>query len=97
MNTVTYQQKEPGSLRAYAKHSGCAPSAVHKAIEVGRIFKSVTWLSDRWQIDFAAADKEWAENTAPRLDPDERPHSGGMSFREVRRMRKFFLEKLREL
>jgi len=49
------------SLRAYAKHRGCAMSAVQKAIQSGRI----TTTADG-RIDPVQADAEWGQNTAPR-------------------------------
>jgi len=46
-----------GSLRAYARHRGCALRAVQKAIESKRIT-----LTDG-KVDFEAADRDWQKNT----------------------------------
>ena len=48
-----------GTLRAYAKHRGCALSAVQKAVERGRIARP----DSRGWICFAKADAEWTANT----------------------------------
>jgi ParB family transcriptional regulator, chromosome partitioning protein len=48
------------SLRAYARHRGCALNAVQKAIKSGRIERSADGL-----IDAAAADRAWDAKKAP--------------------------------
>jgi hypothetical protein len=50
------------SLREYARRRGCAPSAVHKAIQEGRI----TPINGK--IDPVVADIQWAANTRARGD-----------------------------
>ncbi|MET3431444.1 hypothetical protein ABIC71_000922 [Herbaspirillum seropedicae] len=56
------------SLRAYARHRGCALYSVQKALEAGRIKKTASG-----RIDVAAADAAWAANTdVSRLPPDAR-------------------------
>ena len=50
------------TISQYARHRGCVPSAVHKAIASGRI----SYLEDargRAWIDPKTADREWRENT----------------------------------
>jgi hypothetical protein len=52
------------SLSAYAKHRGCSKQAVSRAIAAGRLIRSVTKVNGRPVVrDFAAADREWADNT----------------------------------
>lgn len=53
------------SLRAYAKHRGCALSAVQRAIESGRLSKSVArdGRGSPKITDAAAADAEWSATT----------------------------------
>ncbi|MBF0260445.1 MAG: hypothetical protein HQL97_01235 [Magnetococcales bacterium] len=46
------------TLRAYARHRGCAPNAVSKAIATGRISRESDGL-----IDPVKADAEWERNT----------------------------------
>lgn len=46
------------SLREYARHRGCALSAVQKAIAKGRITRL-----ENGKVDAAAADQQWAANT----------------------------------
>lgn len=53
------------SLRAYAKHRGCRLSAVQRAIESGRLSKSVArdGRGSPKITDAAAADAEWSATT----------------------------------
>jgi hypothetical protein len=63
------------SLRAYARHRGCALRAVQKAIETGRIT-----LSADGKVDSAAADASWelATDHSKRRDPlGAEPRSSG--------------------
>jgi hypothetical protein len=54
------------TLRAYARHRGCAPSAVACALEYRRLSEfSAAKVGHRWQIDPVKADREWWENTNP--------------------------------
>lgn len=48
---------------AYAKRRGCTHRAVQKAIESGRLVKSLHKQGDKLLIDPVAADAEWAKNT----------------------------------
>jgi len=65
-----------GSLRAYARHraevglEGQSLPSVQKAIAAKRISKGADGL-----IDFAAADRDWARNTAqrPSVRPSQKP------------------------
>lgn len=50
---------------AYAKRRGVSDRAVRKAIESGRLVKSLSKRGNRWQIDPDIADLEWDRNTAP--------------------------------
>lgn len=50
----------------YAKHRGCSPSAVTKAVRDGRIARAVTWEDGQIKaIKWRLADKLWADNTDP--------------------------------
>lgn len=55
------------SLSQYAKHRGCSRTAVQSAIATGRITAASAWKGSRgwWEIDVAAADKEWSDRTNP--------------------------------
>jgi hypothetical protein len=55
----------PGySLRAYARHRGCSPEAVSKAIKSQRLHDAVQWFAGVPRImDFRRADREWQANT----------------------------------
>lgn len=55
-----------GSKSEYARHRGCAPSAVTRAIADRRI--SVLIINGKEVIDFAAADAAWASSTRFRRD-----------------------------
>jgi hypothetical protein len=52
------------TLREYARHRGCAPSSVHKAIASGRITRGADGL-----IDSEEADRQWTANTMERMPP----------------------------
>jgi hypothetical protein len=68
--------KRPLSLRGYAKHRGVTLGAVQRAIESGRLVKSLTKVNGATKIaDPAAADGEWAANTDPARTA--RPAAGG--------------------
>ena len=101
----------PMSLWQYAKHRGCAMSAVQKAISTGRI----TTTTDG-RIDPVQADAEWGQNTAPRagvptrhrtLPPPPRRLStsiapdpaltGGGSYLVARGVREGFLARLAKI
>lgn len=54
------------SLRAYARHRDVSPTAVHRAIESGRLVKCVARNAAGKFLgitDLALADREWAEST----------------------------------
>lgn len=50
---------------AYAARRGVSDRAVRKAIESGRLSRSVTQNGNRWLIEPEIADLEWDRNTAP--------------------------------
>lgn len=52
------------SIRAYAKHRGVSPSAVHKAIKTQRISPEADGT-----LEIATADQQWEKNTNPRRKP----------------------------
>lgn len=54
-------------IRAYARHRGCAPSAVVKAIDEERI-TTVRDEKGRRLIDPTVADIQWSKNTRARAD-----------------------------
>lgn len=63
-----------GSKSEYARHRGCAPSAVTRAISEGRI--TTTRINGRELIDFEQADAQWAVSTRPRRDAHITPPRG---------------------
>jgi len=51
-------------LRQYAKHRGCSPAAVSKAVRDQRLVESVAVQNGRPRIlSFLKADEEWRHNT----------------------------------
>jgi hypothetical protein len=52
-------------IREYARHRGCTPKAVRKAIDSGRIS-----TLDDGTIDPEIADREWEDNTAHHMRRD---------------------------
>lgn len=54
-------------VREYARHRGCAPSAVVKAMKEERISSNVDEKGRPW-IDPEVADIQWAKNTRARAD-----------------------------
>ncbi|MCM2319044.1 MAG: hypothetical protein NDI93_06900 [Pseudomonas sp.] len=54
-------------IREYARHRGCAPSAVAKAIKEERITSNLDEKGRPW-IDPEVADIQWAKNTRARAD-----------------------------
>ncbi|TAH39282.1 MAG: hypothetical protein EYC70_00420 [Planctomycetota bacterium] len=61
------------SLRGYARHRGCAPNAVHRAIVSGRIASAVTRDGRHVWINVEAADAAWDRNTDPAQRRGELP------------------------
>lgn len=62
----------PVSLTAYAKRRGVSAKAVSKAVASGRLRGSVTRVNGQPKIaDVELADREWGENTQPRIDQPE--------------------------
>jgi hypothetical protein len=63
------------TLREYARHRGCQPSAVSAALESGRL---TGWSCRRspdgrtWEIDPDRADEQWQANTYPEWGGDRR-------------------------
>ena len=55
-----------GTKSEYARHRGCAPSAITRAITDRRI--PVLVIDGRAMIDFAQADAAWAVSSRPRSD-----------------------------
>jgi hypothetical protein len=65
------------SLRTYAKRRGVSLAAVQRAIESGRLERSVVVVEGEPKIaDPELADGEWAANTRPRADRDVKPANG---------------------
>jgi len=58
--------RQIGTKSDYARHRGCAPSAITRAIKDGRI--PVLMINGRAMLDFAACDHAWAVSTRPRFD-----------------------------
>lgn len=70
-------KKKRMGLRAYARHRGCSPSAVSRAIQDGRISKAVRRDSRGFpKIDPTVADREWASNTDPARGLAQAPKKG---------------------
>ncbi|WP_295886694.1 hypothetical protein [uncultured Thiohalocapsa sp.] len=82
-DTENYSQQELlpdparkiGTKAEYARHRGCAPSAVTRALKEGRI--STVIINGREMVDFEASDRRWATLTRPKADaptgPQQRP------------------------
>lgn len=51
------------SIREYARHRGCSHEAVRRAIQAGRLTRSVTKIGRATAIDVELADREWDANT----------------------------------
>ena len=51
------------SIREYARHRGCSHEAVRRAIQAGRLKRSVTKVGRVTDIDVELADQEWTNNT----------------------------------
>jgi hypothetical protein len=51
------------SIREYARHRGCSHEAVRRAIQAGRLKRSVTKVGKATAIDVELADREWDANT----------------------------------
>jgi phage terminase Nu1 subunit (DNA packaging protein) len=70
-------ESKPISLRAYAKRRGVSAEAVSKAIESGRLERSVVVVAGEPKIaDAELADREWAANTRPRVERAAPPADG---------------------
>ena len=66
------EQQQPMSVAAYARRRGMSHKAVQKAIEDGRIERALVIVGGKPKIaDAALADREWRENTRPRIDHAE--------------------------
>ena len=59
-----------GNASAYAKYRGCTPSAVSRAIQGGRLRKSLTKKGKDYVIDFSHADEEWSSQTNSKATDD---------------------------
>jgi phage terminase Nu1 subunit (DNA packaging protein) len=67
----------PLSLRAYARRRGCSAEAVSKAIESGRLVKSVVRVRGAPKIgDPDLADAEWSAATDRTRSPVDAVHDG---------------------
>lgn len=64
-----------GTKAEYARHRGCRPSAVHKAIAARRI--STITVNGKELIDFQQADSQWSISTRPRVDSPGPPPPRG--------------------
>ena len=88
------------SLRGYARHRGCALSAVQKAIKSGRIT-----VQPDGKIDSAHADIQWARNTerhAPPVaqrgqDEDDGGAFGGSQYTKARAVREHYQARLTKI
>lgn len=69
------QGRQIGTQSAYAKHRGCRPSAVHKALKERRITGFL--VAGKLMLDFAACDAAWAISTRPRADAPGPPPPRG--------------------
>lgn len=61
--TATVISDELLSMNAYGKHQGVSHTAVRKAVDSGRLSKSVVRDGDKILINKALADVEWLKNT----------------------------------
>ena len=58
------------SMRSFAKKCGTNHSVVVRAIQTGRLERSIRWIRGRPVIvDEALALREWRENTNPLMSP----------------------------
>jgi len=88
------------SLRAYARHRGCALSAVQKAIKTGRIT-----VQPDGKIDAAQADIQWARNTEHHAPPvahrgqeeDDGSSFGGSQYTKARAVREHYQARLTKI
>jgi len=93
------------NLRQYAGHRGCTLRAVQKAIRDGRLSKSVRKSGNKYEIDPALADEEWARNTDTNFNrnnlepqPDHGPGSRKVPpFQESRAIREAYEARIKRL
>lgn len=64
------------TMNAYAKHQGVSHTAVRKAIDSGRLVKSVVNDKGRTLIHAEVADIEWAKNTDKAKQGNRKPEEG---------------------
>jgi hypothetical protein len=88
------------SIREYARHRGCSHEAVRRAIQAGRLNRSVKKLGRATAINVELADREWESNTdeskqnnmGPRANPERFPN-----LTQVRAVRESYNAKLAQL
>jgi pyruvate/2-oxoglutarate dehydrogenase complex dihydrolipoamide acyltransferase (E2) component len=88
------------SLRGYARHRGCALSAVQKAIKTGRIT-----VEPDGKIDSSQADIQWARNTERHAPPvaqrgqedDDGSSFGGSQYTKARAVREHYQARLTKI
>jgi hypothetical protein len=88
------------SLRGYARHRGCALSAVQKAIKTGRIS-----VQPDGKIDSSQADIQWARNTERHAPPvaqrgqeeDDGSSFGGSQYTKARAVREHYQARLTKI
>ena len=62
------------SMNAFAKLRGVSWQAVKKAVESGRLQRSVRKVGNQWSINPELAHREWAENTQPAQQREREPN-----------------------
>jgi hypothetical protein len=87
------------SLRAYARHRGCALSAVQKAIKTGRIS-----VQPDGRIESVQADTQWERNTerhappvAKRVQEEDDGSFGGSQYTRARAVREHYQARLAKI
>lgn len=75
------------STSEYARHRGIAPRSVRKAIEHGRLARSVAREGRDYVIDVEMADQEWKASTDPLRGGKRRAGNMDADYAEARRRR----------
>lgn len=68
------------SMNAYGKHQGVSHTAVRKAVDSGRLSKSVVRDGEKILINKALADVEWLKNTDRAKQGARKPAKGSASY-----------------
>lgn len=78
------------TMAAYARHRGCTPRAVRKAIDAGRLAASVKLdgPGGRPTIDAELADREWEQKTDERKQRSAKKVGAGVRKAKARRSKK---------